>query len=387
VTVRHLAACVAIFLAASARADEAPDARVERNDNSLTRGTLVAVDGETVTLTTTDGRQALPIAKVRRIVREQSRPAAAPTVKVVLVDGGELSGIDVIQDRGSIILTAAEGRIEIPAARVRRIAWLAAGESAPAWTEALPPKPGSDLLVVRREGVPEFVECAVASISADTVTVVLDGEKIPVKRAKVAGIEWLRERTEPPGGIAVLVFGGRLQAGSVAWSPKGLVIDDSLRLPAASLRTIDYAAGRTVPLATIEPERVDVEPFFGELGTVPGLAAFFAPRTLVADADNDSAVLLVRPRTVVTWRVPADSRRFHATASRDVPAAAPTQVDMVLSVDDKEIVRQRIDATTAGQPVAIDMDVTGCRRLTLTIDFVPGDIGCGVRLTGAAFER
>lgn len=384
-TVRHLAIALGLALTSAARADDTHDTRIERTDNSVAKGTLLTVDEESATLTTADGKESLPIATMRRIVREQSQRAAAPTVKVVLIDGGELAGTDVLQEKEAIILTAAEGRIEIPAAQVRRIAWLAAGESEPAWREALPPKPSSDLLVIRREGVPEFVECAVASIGSDTITVVLDGETIPVKRGKVAGIEWLREKTEPPGGVVVLVFGGRLQAKTVSWSREGLVIDDRIRLPAASLRTIDYSAGRTVPLSTVEPETIDVKPFFGDLGTVPGLAAFFAPRTIAPD--DGPAVLLVRPRTVVTWRVPPDSRRFHATLERDTPAAAPTQVEVVLAIDEKEIFRRRIDATAANQPVAIDADVSGGRRLTLTVDFVPSDIGCGVRFTGAAFER
>jgi len=385
VTVRHLAVVLGLVLTSTARAEDTHDTRIERTDNSVARGTLVALDGETATLTSADGKQSLPIATVRRIVREQSRRTAAPTVKVVLIDGGELAGTDVLQEKDTMVLTAAEGRIEIPAEQVRRIAWLAAGEAEPAWRDALPPKPGSDLLVVRREGVPEFVECAVASIGADTINVVLDGDTIPVKRGKVAGIEWLREKTETPGGVVVLVFGGRLQARSVSWSPEGLVIDDRIRMPAASLRTVDYAAGRTVPLATVEPETIDVKPFFGDLGTVPGLAAFFAPRTIATN--GGPAVLLVRPRTVVTWRVPPDSRRFHATLERDAPAAAPTQVEVVLAIDEKEIFRQRMNAAAAGQPVVIDADVSGGRRLTLTVDFVPSDIGCGVRFTGAAFER
>jgi hypothetical protein len=217
--------------------------------------------------------------------------------------------------------------------------------------------------------------------------VVLDGETIPVNLAKVAGIVWLRERAEPTGGIVVIVKGGRLQAKAVAWSPDGLVIDDVIRMPATSVRAIDYAAGRTVPLVTIEPERVEFEPFFGGLRDTPGLASFFAPRTIMPPSGDGQAVLLVRPRTVLTYRVPADSRRFSARIERDVPATATAQVDVVVMVDDKEAVRRRIDATTVEKPVAVDADVHGCRRLTVMVDFVPSDVGCGLRFTGAAFEK
>ncbi len=386
-TNRHVVAVLALLVAVTSRADET-ETRVERTDGSVARGTLLAIDTETVTLTTTDGKQAVPLAEVRRILLDQTtRALAAPTVQVVLVEGGELSGTDLIQEGGTIVLTTTEGKLAVPAERVRRIAWGAPAGTEPAWVAGLPPKPGSDLLVVRREGEPEFVECAIASIGGDTISVVLDGETIPVKRTKVSGIEWLRETTTPAGGTVVIVRGGRLQAKSVRWSPEGHVLDDSLRMPAAALRSIDYAAGRSVPLATVEPERVDVEPYFGGLRKISGLASFFAPRTIVPPSGDGHAVLLVRPQTVLTYRVPADSRRFRAHVERDVPATATTHVDVLVMLDDKEVFRRRIDAATAGQPVAIDADTTGGRRLTLTVNFVPGDLGCGLRISGAAFEK
>lgn len=385
-TGRVLVAIAMFALAGLVHADTS-DTRIERTDGSVTRGTLLAIDAETVTVTTTDGKASLPLSDVRRVILDQTKKAAAaPTVEVSLVDGGEISGADAVQKEGVVVVTSTDGDTRIPAERVKRIAWMTAGEREPPWLSGLPPEPGSDLLVVHREGRHQFVECAVTALGPDTVTAVLDGEAIPVKRSKVAGIVWLREKTPPAGGIVVVVKGGRLQANAVRWSPEGFVVDDGIRMPASSLRSIDFAAGRTVPLASIEPERIDVEPFFGALQEVSGLASFFAPRTITPPGDGP-AVLLVRPRTVLTYRVPVDSRRFHARIERDVPVTATAQVDIVLKVDDTQAVQRRIDASTAEKPVAIDADVSGARRITLTIDFVKGDIGCGLRIAGAAFEK
>lgn len=384
---RLLAATTMLALVGVAQADGG-DARIERTDGSMTRGTLLAVDAKTVAIAKTDGKASLPLSEVRRVVLDQTtKAAAAPTVTVTLVDGGVLSGTGVTQKEGVVIVASTDGDTTVPAERVKRLAWMTAGEGEPAWVSGLPPEPGSDLLVVNREGRHEFVECAVTSLGPDTVTAVLDGEAIPVKRAKVAGIVWLREATPPAGGIVVVVRGGRLQASDVRWTGEGLVLDGVVRMPAASLRSIDFAAGRTVPLATIDPERIDVDPFFAGLRGIPGLASFFAPRTITGATEGGPAVLLVRPRTLLTYRVPADSRRFRARIERDVPATAAAQVDVVLSVDEKEAVRRRIDGSKAGEPVAIDADVGGARRITLTIDFVKGDIGCGLRISGAAFEK
>lgn len=384
---RVLVATAMLALAGVAHADGG-DTRIERTDGGVTRGTLLAIDAETITVSTSDGKTALPLSDVRKVVLDQAtKPAAPPTVTVSLVDGGELSGTDAVQKERLVIVTCTDGETTIPAERVKRIAWMTAGEKTPAWMAGLPPKPSSDLLVVNRDGRHEFVECAVTAVGADSVTAVLDGETIPVKRAKVAGIVWLREETPPAGGIVVVFRGGRLQGRTARWSPEGFVVDESIRMPAAALRSIDYAAGRTVPLASIEPERVDVDPFFGGLQNVPGLGAFFAPRTITPPNGDGPGVVLVRPRTLLTYRVPADSRRFHARIERDVPATATAQVDVLLAVDDKEAARLRINASTAGKPVVLDADVSGARRITLTIDFVKDDIGCGLRISGAAFEK
>lgn len=44
-----------------------------------------------------------------------------------------------------------------------------------------------------------------------------------------------------------------------------LVIDGEIRLPASMFSAVDYAAGRIVTLASLTPDQVSVEPWFGGL--------------------------------------------------------------------------------------------------------------------------
>lgn len=363
--------------------------RLERVAGEPLRGRLVVIDTDAIRIESAAGQETLPLADVRKVVRESNGPASPPAaVLVETTDGGRLAGSDFRQDGQRGILSLADGAIEIPIDRVRRAAWLAAGQAEPDWLDDLPERPASDLVAVRRDDGHAFVECAVVGVSPDSVTVVLDGETIPVKRAKVLGIEWLRDAAEP-GSTLVVVAGGRLGASRVRWSPEGLVLDDGLRLPPGSLREIDYAAGRTTPLADLTPERTAFEPFFGALAAQPGLAAFFAPRAVGDPGGDGPRALVVRPRTEMTWRVPADSRRFRASLERDVPAQATAAVEVALALDGGEVWRRRLGGPAADgdEPVAIDLELAGNRRLTLQVEFVPEDIGCGVRLVGGAFEK
>jgi hypothetical protein len=161
-----------------------------------------------------------------------------------------------------------------------------------------------------------------------------------------------------------------------------------MTLPAAWLEAIDYAAGRTVRLADVPAESTVVEPFVPGLTAVEELRGFFAPRFVtaagVATERNGTAALLVRPRTVVTWRVPADSRRFQASI-RPV-GSGTTRPSVRIALDDREVFRHDPSEAAAAEQERISLDVSGARRLTLTVEAAAG-IGGPVRLEQPVFEK
>ena len=370
------------MVTAVAAADPAVVATLEKTDGTTVSGTLAAVSPTEVTLVDAD---PVAVASVRRLLVEG--PAARGPVAVECVDGSTLSGNDFVWDGGAATVSLLGGTAELPVQRVRSVTLRtprAADDAAPpAWRAVLPEAPQTDLLVVgkQEEGGErlDVVECAIAAVTADTVTVVLDDERIPVKRPKVVGLWFLREPAVG-GGTQVDVGGGRLAARTVSWTPQALVVDDAVRLPAAMLRSIDYAAGRTVRLATLAPERAETEPFFGTLGRMEGLGPYFAPRFVAAEP----AVLVLRPRSHVVWRVPADARRFR-TAVAAAPGKLPAGMLVTVLLDDRDMFRRRIDDATESP---VDVDVSGGRRLTIKVDFpAGGGMGCPLRFADPVFEK
>lgn len=375
-------------------AAEGPGWRVERGDGSLVEGDLVRLDRDGLVL----GREGAETTHALADIRAAERVApATPTpraVRLVLVDGGWIEGDDLAWDGAAVTLSRGDGPVTLPVERVRSVAWRragGAGEPGADWLAALPESPGSDLLVVGSGDGQEFVECAIKGISEETVTVVLDEETIPVKRAKVIGLHWVRPEATPrgAGGVAVALDGGALRAGRVEWTSAGALLDGDVRLPAAALERLDWAAGRTVSLATLAPERIDVEPWFGGLAKVPGLAPHFAPRPVAAGEGFPRGGLVLRPRTVAVWRIPPESRRFRASVAPAAADRAVGAVVVIVAIDDEERFRTRVDRTTpVPDGLPIDVDVTGARRLTLTIDFVGGgDGGCAVRLGAPVIDQ
>lgn len=392
-----------------------PVIRIENTDTATVRGvtgTLAAIAADAIQLTGTEPDE-LSLGDVRRLeIVGSALPVVPPAVVLQLVGGGRLSGAGFTVSDGSVTISrgpADAGRL--PLDLVALAFWPRPGEDAatPAWLAAVPERPESDLVIVRKDNAFECVECAIVAVSDDTVTVLLDGERIPVARDRVAGLRWLRPAAAPASGPLVQVAGGSLTVAAVAWSPDGLVLDvpvsgnparggagrdaaaaqGRITLPASWLEAIDYAAGRTVRLADVTAEATVVEPFVPGLTAVDEVRGFFAPRfvtTAGTQPDRGGApALLVRPRTVITWRVPPDSRRFRTTIRPDGSSTARTSVR--LSLDDREVVRHEpSEAAAAAEPEPVSFEVSGARRLTLTVEAAAG-IGGPVRLEQPVFEK
>lgn len=377
----------------TAAAEEATVVTVAMTGGDSVSGRLEAIDAGGIRLVAESAARVLPVASVRRIDRQAAAAAATAGVMLIGTDGARLSGTDVTWEGDTVRLETSAGAISIPVGRVQTIDWLRAdrqggNEAEPRWRQSLPEEMESDVVVVAKGDETQCVPCAILGITADTVRVMLDGETIPVKRDRVVGIEWLREPAAA-GGIIVEVAGGILPASRVEWSPEGLVIDDVVRLPAASLRSIDYAAARTTRLAGLSPERLDVEPFFGSLAAIDELAAAFRPRVIADDIESLRRDLLLRARTAAVWRVPPGSRSFTTTISKAGSVGSGPLV--VIAVDEREVFRGSIEEQPtpggAGSSL-VEVSLDGARRLSITVDYGrAGPVGGAVILQDPLFTK
>ncbi|MEI8317700.1 MAG: hypothetical protein WCH79_07110 [Planctomycetia bacterium] len=387
-----------------ARAAEPTSLRIESTDNGVSSGTLVALDGAGLKIDVAGQQRVVPIDTLRLVERQGEVGRGVGRCRIGLVDGSWIEAGEIAWEGSVVILTRPDGRGEIPVAKVRSVAWRQADDDATAvpgaaWLVALPETIESDLLVVGSASGHEFVECAIKAIGPDTITVVLDEETIPVKRSKVIGIHWLRgEPTAPKGGtgksaaaVAVDLVGGALRARRIEWTPEKLLLDGDVSLPGDAVVRLDWAAGRTMSLVGVAPERLEVEPWFGDLGRIPGLASFFAPRSVVAEGGVPRPGLVIRPRTAAVWRLPPEARRFRTSIAPAGGARAAGISEVIVTVDDREVFRRQIDASAVdpgAEGIPIEVDVAGGRRLGVTVGFVSAsDSGCPVRFTSPAVEQ
>jgi len=362
--------------------------RLELTDGSTAEGVIRSIGAEAVGIDGDEILRSIPLAEVRRLVRLDPPPSGRGRVRVEFLDGTGIEGDDFLWSGDTAVVARPPAAIELPIGRVRRVEFRAADDRAghaPAWLSAVPEAPTDDLAVVAKGDGHELVECAITGVTAETVTVVLDGETIPVKRGRVVGLVWARPRTAATG-IRVALVGGGLVATSVELAAADLVVDGDVRLPAALLESIDFAAGRTLALGDLEPERVETEPFVGGLARVGGVATFFAPRFGPPAAGTTAPTMVVRPRTRATWPVPPGARGFRAVAVRADGARTQAAGRVAGRAEDRTPREAVLDAGAAGG-TPLDVDVAAANRLEVLVDFVGGDAGCGVRFEQPVFER
>jgi len=227
---RRAAALLLVMSASGAAAAGQLVIRIESTDTATARGvtgTLAAISADTIQLTGTEPDE-LSLGDVRRLeVVGSALPVVPPAVVLQLVGGGRLSGTGFTVSDGTVgdgTVTISRGPADagrLPLDLVSLAFWPRPGEDAatPAWLAAVPERPESDLVIVRKDDAFECVECAIVAVNDDTVTVLLDGERIPVARDRVAGLRWLRPATAPTSGPLVQVAGGSLTSLSVAIRP------------------------------------------------------------------------------------------------------------------------------------------------------------------------
>ena len=358
------------------------------------RGQLLALDADGVTISADGVERQLALQEVRRLA-VLPPPTATGSTLVGLVDGSQLAVDDIEVSAEQTTARLSSGPLPLPPGRLHWIAWPAADKTAataaqpPAWLGELPADPEGDIVVIRRDESWQFIACAITAVTADEVIVLLEDERIPVSRSKLAGLCWLRGTVTPgsepepaAGEILLELAGSSLRCRGVSWSAADESWqvqltkdpDNQTVMPAGVVAGIDYAFGRRIDLTRRPPAQTTVDPFFGGLADDEQLRSFFTARVVpVAAADEaDSRGLLIRPRTEMIWTIPPDSRRFRGSLQPAGPAAiAPTAI--VIEVDGAERFREELGGRSHGEStnaIPVEIDLTGGRQLRLLVDFV-----------------
>lgn len=360
-----------------------------------TAGTVVELTADSVVLETKDGQQELSTKDLLLLqlnAAEPVAPDAAATVQLELTDGSKprVRSLRVMDGTASVTLAGGEV-VSLPLKQVSSArlppadpaAVVPAGEDAD-WRKISAMKRSADLLVVRSKGVLDYLEGEIGELTDKSVTLTVDGETIPVKWSRVAGLLYYRsdETLVPARCVATDIHG------SVWHFSEWAVADDTLTgktpaglqvtLPLAAFDRFDFSRGKIQYLSDMTPESATWTPYLGASDTSPRLRQFFAPQLdrgfqgqpIMLDGRSFKKGLAIHSRTELVYRLPEKVASFEALAGLDDGVAARGDVELVIFGDDRELYRGTFQGPAAAQPISLNLQ--GVNRLKLIVDYGAG---------------
>jgi hypothetical protein len=374
-----------------------PAVEVETLDGARTAGGLLELGAGGLKLATERGPVSLEIGKLAGVSPkggqeskgekenkggQEKTPHAGVWLK--LVDGSVLVGSTYTATGGRARLTLSGVEpLDIPTQDVKWVRFEPQKEAlAGPWTRILAMDVKSDLLVVKAGETIDYHKGLLRDVSADVVSFELDGELLPIKRAKVFGAAYYHPAgRELPQAVASLseasgaVWAVRtvaLAGENLEWTtPTGL----KLARPLAAVSRIDFSKGKILYLSDVEPESVQWSPYIRFGKDFPSRAAYAGPRRdrsrdggpLQLDGKSYTKGLALSSRTVVVYRLPDRYSRFTATAGIDDRVRPRGNVRLVIRGDEKALLETTVAGTEPAKPISLD--VAGVRRLSILVDF------------------
>ncbi len=352
------------------------------------RGELVELSADAVVVQTEAGPQKLDLASLWELTAAPTAiPADRPvTVWVELMDASLIRGEAYTATAGTATVRTLAGQpLSLRTAAIRAVRfrdYVSAPQLAQRWQEISAAKATGDSLVIRRGETLDQLTGAIRDVTDEAVQFESDGESVQAKRTKLEGLLYYH----PAAGELPRRSAQVTDASGSQWSVKSLrkmgeqlelvtVAGVTVSLPLAQLKWIDFSSGNSQWLDALEPESVAWRPFIHTRLPNEMVARLFEPRgpatpgghpLLLAGQEYERG-LAVHSRTELVYRLTGDFRQFLAVVGIDDRVRPAGNVRLVISGDERELFAQTI--TGSDEPLALNVDITGVKRLRILVDF------------------
>jgi hypothetical protein len=355
-------------------------------DGVETRGPLVEVTADRIVLMSAGRPVTLATSQVVRLSpSEKSPPSDIVGAHVRLTDGSRIAAGTYTVAGG--IATARIGDVPVAFSTdlVHSVRFKQQShEIAAQWEKILGTPVAADLIVIRDGPSIDYLEGVLGDVTAEKVDFTLDGEKVPVKPARVEGLVYYHARAAAADGAACIVNdtnGSSIGAESLVFAGDRLTLRTpsgvEIALPLSRIATVEFPAQY---LSHFKPEVVAFTPHVKPAAALAALVEkYYRPRfdeslqggPLRLGDREYSHGLALHSRTELSFLLPEPFGKFTALAGIDDRVRPAGNVRLVIRADDR-VVFDRI-LTGGEEPVPISVDVSGAARLRILVDF--GDDG------------
>ena len=342
------------------------------------------------------------LANLVSLRREGPLPAWPRTPGVILGNGDRVSGEFLLGNDTAVFLKSngnAKGiRVPLPAIRVL---WLAAPSATTpdfpdrySWLDA---NRRTDVVLLRNGDI----------VAGDIETFTSDG-KLRIKKTSDGSTATFATET-----MTAVAFNPSLSAIRKVKGPYArLILDDGTRIgvtnlkadasvlkgatlfgtaievPVRDLVALDVLQGKAKPLADLKPKVESVEPY-GDLAWPWQMNRTVKHRPLQLRSKNGVSTydtgIGTHPKTTLTYSLGGQFRSFRALVGLDAATGQRGQVKISILLDGKvQPIPQLETLSAADEPIAIQLNLTRAKELTLIVDFGSnGDIQADVNWADA----
>lgn len=343
-----------------------------------------------ITVTYEDGSTAKTSLKANTHTDHQMKVGAAatataatenqgpPTIAVYGRDKSVLRGELVSLDEESVTIKPGwAGEIKVPLTAVGGIVFTSVGTAADRQQfdqKLRDPASEDTALVLGRERDLSSITGVAHQVADGKLRFSFEGEDRSINVARLVGIVYAKSPKKSsaakPHQVAHLLSGDLLTG---EWKSAG---DDqlafetawgSVNVPRAAVARVVFRNGKVTFISDLDPVAVEETPYFGRLINYRRDQAIDGG-PLKLKGKTYSKGLAVHSRSVLTYALDGEYESFKATVGFDESSQGRGRVICRVIGDNKELFAEP-DLAATGEPVAIDVVVTGVKQLSLEVDY------------------
>jgi hypothetical protein len=354
-------------------------------DNVETRGTLAEFTTDRIVLNVSDKPVALSTAQVVRLAAvDKSPPTDVIGAYVRLTDGTRIAAGAYTVAGKTATIQLGDATVGCSTELVHSVRFKQQShEIAAQWERILKTPAQADLIVIREGQSIDYLEGVLGDVTADRVDFTLDGEKVPVKPARVDGVVYYHSRAAGANGTEGAACIINDSNGSSIGARSLSLVGDRLRiitpggvevaLPVSKVTTVEFPAQY---LSQFKPESIAfTQHVRSNSAVLPLVDRRYRPRVdrsleggpLQLGGRSYSRGLALHSRTEITYLLPESFARFTALAGIDDRARPSGNVRLVISADER-VLFDRI-LTGGEEPLPIAVEIGGANRLRILVDF------------------
>ena len=347
--------------------------RASTTTGETIEGDLVGFGKQTILLDVAGTEQEYRFENLTKVVPLEREEKTGPSMRVTLLSGSKIAVQDLSLANDELTAEPRRQRpLSIPLREVKSVRFRAASPATDAgWLGLLENEDRRDQLAIRRDGNRiDPAPVVVQSIGDGKVGFEIEGQSAAAPISRLEGVVFggNRKVTEDAEIQIVDIYGSRWLVQSIEPGDAEtlqLKLTDTIKhsLPAKHLESMSWSAGLLM-LAAEEPAKSEYKPLIETKLNPETLAKWMGPR-----ADQESSLTMAGGSSI-EYRVEGGFRTLAGSVRRDPRVAKAGQVEVAISLDDREVWKEKLaDSSAKGFEILLN----NARRLR--IDVLSGDDG------------